>query len=81
MTRWINTRGWLKGYTQDKLKTASSIKPEESSLPKSTVAHVPLKCPRCRSRRVRCYGTVDRPVLYYKCTACGFKFKVLEVEG
>ena len=43
------------------------------------VEYHPLKCRKCKSRRVHCYGA-DRPILYYKCLDCEHKFKVVEKD-
>lgn len=73
MAKWINKKGWLYGYVQPKVN-------ENNVSNKSNVmVHVPLKCPSCRSRSVRCYGA-DKPILYYKCVDCDLKFKVLEKD-
>lgn len=74
MAEWINKKGWLDGYVK------SSNKPKEEEASKSSVVvHVLLKCPICRSRKVRCYGA-DKPILYYKCVDCESKFKVIEKD-
>ncbi len=70
MGKWINKKGWLDGYVKEK----QEAKPQEN-----VTVYIPLKCPSCRSRKVRCYGA-DRPVLYYKCFDCELKFKVIEKE-
>ncbi len=78
MDKWINKKGWLDGYV-DPLKRKQEA-PEELPHPQGNiVVHVPLKCPGCRSRKVRCYGA-DKPILYYKCLVCAVKFKVIEKE-
>ncbi len=74
MDKWINKKGWLNGYV-DPIKQ----KEEVSDHKERVTVHIPLKCPGCRSRKVRCYGA-DKPVLYYKCMDCEFKFKVIEKE-
>jgi len=80
MAKWINAKGWLKGYVSEKDRPAAVDnvidKTEEI---KGTVVRLILRCPRCRSLKLKCYGA-DRPVLYYKCNDCGWKFKVLEVD-
>ena len=54
---------------------------EDTVKPRQNVmVHIPLKCPGCRSRRVRCYGA-DKPILYYRCVDCMVKFKVLEKDN
>jgi len=78
MDKWINKKGWLDGYI-DPIKRKEETLQEPTHGQGNVTVHVPLKCPGCRSRKVRCYGA-DRPVLYYKCTDCMLKFKVIEKE-
>jgi len=80
MTKWINAKGWLKGYVSEKssLDINNDVLNKETET-KATVVRLILRCPRCRSLKLKCYGA-DRPVLYYKCNECGWKFKVLEVD-
>lgn len=80
MSKWINTKGWLKGYVSEKDRpVAANGNISKGQDIKSTVVHIVLRCPRCKSQKLKCYGA-DRPVLYYKCNSCGWKFKVLEVD-
>ena len=74
MAKWINKKGWLDGYVNTFKEKEDAVKPKEN-----VMVHIPLKCPGCRSRKVRCYGA-DKPVLYYKCVDCEFKFKVIEKD-
>ena len=74
MAKWINKKGWLDGYVNP-VKAREEVVKEKSSV----MVHIPLKCPGCRSRKVRCYGA-DKPILYYKCVDCDLKFKVLEKD-
>ncbi len=81
MTKWINTKGWLKGYVSERDRAeASNENVNKEQKPKSTVVRLVLRCPRCKSLKLKCYGA-DRPVLYYKCNSCSWKFKVLEVDN
>jgi transposase-like protein len=77
MDKWINKKGWLNGYV-DPIKQKEKVQ-VEPHLQWNVRVHVPLKCPGCRSRKVRCYGA-DKPILYYKCIDCSFKFKVIEKD-
>jgi transposase-like protein len=80
MAKWINARGWLKGYVSQKEARPVNISQPAANLESgNTVMRLVLRCPRCRSQKVKCYGA-DRPVLYYRCSACKWKFKVLEVD-
>jgi|GEM_PF-5990718 len=74
MTAWIDKKedSWL-----DKpLKRERRMTPVEDH---DVLIHRPLKCRRCKSRSVRCYGA-DKPILYYKCVDCQHKFKVIEKD-
>jgi transposase-like protein len=82
---WIdNKKGWLKGYKPERETVVGVLdepKPVEIKNQKrpgeKVVEHIALKCPYCHSKKVKCYGA-DKPILYYKCTLCKKKFKVLE---
>ena len=74
MAEWINKKGWLDGYVKPVKAKEGDVKGKSN-----VVVHLPLKCPACRSRSVRCYGA-DKPILYYKCVDCELKFKVLEKD-
>jgi transposase-like protein len=83
MAKWINTKGWLKGYVSERQNSPINITQTEADKDinqKSTVVRLVLRCPRCQSLKLKCYGA-DRPVLYYKCNSCKWKFKVLEVDN
>ncbi len=42
------------------------------------VPFIPIRCPKCNSKEVRCY--VSRPpIRYHVCKECGKKFKSVEV--
>lgn len=81
MGKWLKkSPDWLKDYSEPKSKTSITTF-NKSTIPQdniTTIIHIPIQCPKCESRRVRCTGTAARPVLYYKCQDCKFKFKVLE---
>jgi len=80
MSRWINTRGWLRGYVPEKNKrTTNNENLNKYIETKSTLVRLVLRCPKCKSLKLKCYGA-DRPILYYKCNECGWKFKVLEID-
>lgn len=74
MSEWIKKQGWLDGYVKPVKRKDEEVKERGS-----VMVHIPLRCPACRSRKVRCYGA-DKPILYYKCVNCEIKFKVLEKE-
>ena len=60
------------------------VRPVKKKLPVSTgparvrvvIWHV-IKCPKCKSKNVRCYAT-KRPLRYHKCKDCGYSFKSVE---
>lgn len=72
MDKWINKKGWLNGYV-DPVKPKDEVPDSKERV----LVHIPLECPECESRKVRCYGA-DKPILYYKCVDCKHKFKVIE---
>jgi transposase-like protein len=43
------------------------------------VVFIPLRCPKCRSKKVKCYGS-HVPVRYHVCKACGYNFKSIEQD-
>jgi hypothetical protein len=72
-----------KNYLKALIKTASESKLLTKNTPNpGIIISVPIKCPYCKSRKVRCYGA-DKPVLYYRCweIKCRKKFKVIEKES
>lgn len=87
MAKWIGTekKSWLGEHAPQRHNTEQTIVEEEDEqepITSHTVRHIVLRCPKCNSRRVKCYGAVARPVLYYQCLElnCCEKFKVIEVE-
>ncbi len=74
MTTWIDKKedSWLD-KPQKRERRTSTMEDHD------VLIHRPLKCRRCNSRSVRCYGA-DKPVLYYKCVDCQHKFKVIEKD-
>ena len=73
---WIKREGWLKDYVKPKPRPVVSPKPQEEDVERLQV-FTPIICPKCESRNVRSYGA-DKPVLYYRCQKCHYKFKVIE---
>jgi hypothetical protein len=43
------------------------------------VLYRPVKCPKCGTKKVHCYGSYF-PIRYYKCKICKYNFKTKEVE-
>jgi len=69
--RWIKRyKNWLN---QDPVNKKTDPIDEE----KYGVSFIPVRCPQCGSKDVRCY--VSRlPVRYHVCRGCGKKFKSIE---
>jgi hypothetical protein len=78
MAGWVNGKGWLNGYAKE--RSTALEKPKHSD-GEWAITHVPIKCPKCGSRKSKCYGK-DGPVKYCKCMepTCKIKFKAIEVE-
>jgi predicted RNA-binding Zn-ribbon protein involved in translation (DUF1610 family) len=76
MPRWLERReGWLKNVSHsDRLETNEVRKKEEYG-----VKYIPLKCPKCGSKKVKCYATY-LPTRYHTCKSCGHKFKSIEED-
>jgi hypothetical protein len=70
---------WLKQH-KDWLKEETIVKKTEPIDDGDYgVQFIPLRCPQCQSKDVRCY--VSRPpVRYHVCRECGKKFKSVEVN-
>jgi transposase-like protein len=80
MDKWVETSGWLKGYAKTREKSDAVIEQTEALLAENAVqVIIKIKCPRCVSKKIKCYGK-DKPVLYYRCLDCGKKFKVIEKD-
>jgi len=69
--RWIKRyKNWLK---EDAVIEKRDLVDDE----KYGVPFIPIRCPQCQSKDVRCY--VSRPpVRYHACRGCGKKFKSVE---
>ena len=69
--RWIKRyKNWLK---EDAVIEKRDLVDDE----KYGVPFIPIRCPQCQSKDVRCY--VSRPpVRYHVCRGCGKKFKSVE---
>jgi transposase-like protein len=72
--RWLNRhKDWIKKETI--VEKTESVDDDNYG-----VQFIPLRCPQCQSKDVRCY--VSRPpVRYHLCRGCGKKFKSVEVGG
>ncbi len=82
MDKWINKKGWLRGYVKpredEKPKNDEPI--EENQQPKHGVVYHPIRCPKCRSKNHKCYAS-KVPVRYHICRDCGFNFKSTEIDA
>lgn len=78
---WIEKKeGWLGRYKretppQGKYKKKETKKQEIEN--DYIVIYKPIICPRCKSKKQKCYKT-DLPVRYHKCGTCGHNFKSVE---
>ena len=73
--RWLNRHdNWLKKEKTQEQKDQAPV--DDCAY---GVTFIPLRCPKCKSKDVRCY--VSRPpVRYHICRECGKKFKSIERE-
>jgi hypothetical protein len=70
---------WIKKYKNWLEKETAVEKSEQIDNEKYGVPFIPLRCPQCKSKDVRCY--VSRPpVRYHVCRKCKIKFKSVEVD-
>jgi hypothetical protein len=76
--RWLNRqKGWLKEY-----QTETDDRPVGRPVNESQdygVRFVPLRCPKCQSKDVKCYASRP-PVRYHICRNCKYNFKSIEVD-
>ncbi len=72
--RWINRKeNWLNKEAE------SAVDPVVEDDCDYGVPFIPIRCPKCQSKDVRCY--VSRPpVRYHVCRGCGKKFKSVEKD-
>jgi hypothetical protein len=82
MSRWANkTEGWLKRYRPK--KEHDTVKPIGRPIKRDAdygVIFIPLKCPKCRSKNIKCH-TSNPPIRYHVCKDCGHKFKSIEANS
>ena len=81
MSRWIERKtNWLKNDNYDSgFKEKTAGRPENDNEDYG-VRFIPLRCPKCKSKDVRCYSS-HPPVRYHVCRKCGKNFKSVEAEG
>jgi predicted RNA-binding Zn-ribbon protein involved in translation (DUF1610 family) len=77
MGKWIEKKNnWLKNGNGN-----LNRQPDEDNTADDTygVAYIPLRCPRCHSKKVRCYAH-RLPARYHYCLKCGYRFKSIEQD-
>ena len=82
---WVKAKkGWLNEYASGakaKKQKGKSKKEKDTQQEDAQygVVFVPVRCPKCRSKKVRCYSS-SPPVRYHICKKCGMRFKSYERE-
>lgn len=54
------------------------LHPED--LPRYGVTYIPIRCPRCHTKEIKCYSSYPG-IRYYYCKKCRFRFKAIEADG
>ncbi len=84
MGKWINSKpNWLGDLNNTERPSAASEKPFGRPVNDAKdygVRYTPLKCPKCKSKDVKCYSS-HPPVRYHVCNKCRHNFKSLEVDS
>ncbi|MFA5156446.1 MAG: hypothetical protein WC532_03505 [Candidatus Omnitrophota bacterium] len=82
MGRWLERRpNWLNNeYNSENiaLNKKGAGRPENTGSDYA-VKFIPLRCPRCGSKKIRWYVS-NPPVRYHRCKMCGHNFKSIEEE-
>lgn len=80
MGKWLERKSnWLKSNSHDNnFKEKTAGRPENDSEDYG-VRFIPLRCPKCKSKDVRCYSS-HPPIRYHICRKCGYNFKSVEVN-
>jgi predicted Zn-ribbon and HTH transcriptional regulator len=77
MGRWLEKRSnWLRN--NDNFQEDQPQHPEKNDRGYGVV-FIPLRCPKCNSKNVKCYGS-HPPVRYHYCRDCGYNFKSVEKD-
>lgn len=77
MARWLERKpGWLGNKNSN--ENNSIDEPDEGGETYG-VTFIPLRCPKCGSKKVRCYAH-RLPVRYHYCKVCGHRFKSVEKD-
>ena len=72
-TNWLNNKHNRDDDFQEKIVGRPPNDSEDYG-----VKFIPLRCPKCRSKDVRCYSS-HPPIRYHICQKCGYNFKSVEV--
>lgn len=73
--RWLNRKeNWLNKNEDSKPVGRPPNDDEQYG-----VRFIPIKCPKCKSKDVRCYKS-NPPIRYHVCRECGYNFKSVEVD-
>jgi ribosomal protein S27E len=79
MDRWIERKSdWLHYGRSDGVREKSPGRPQNDNADYG-VRFIPIKCPRCKSKDVKCYSS-HPPIRYHLCNKCGHNFKSVEVD-
>jgi len=73
-TNWLNNGHNANDNFQEKIIGRPPNDSEDYG-----VTFIPLRCPKCRSKKIRCYKT-EIPKRYHICYTCGWRFKSIEIE-
>lgn len=69
--RWLNrNKNWIK-------EESSKVVPDIEDNCAYGVPFIPLRCPKCKSKNVKCYSS-HPPIRYHRCRECGCRFKSVE---
>ena len=77
MSKWLEKKSnWLKNDADNRKR-----QPEDNSTDGGGygVVFIPLRCPKCNSKNVKCYGS-HPPIRYHYCRECGYNFKSVEKD-
>jgi DNA-directed RNA polymerase subunit M/transcription elongation factor TFIIS len=83
MGRWLERKpNWLKN---ESYTGSADLKRKNAGRPENTdgdyaVKFIPLRCPRCGSKKIRWYVS-HPPIRYHRCKECGHNFKSIEEQG
>ena len=78
MGKWVDKKNnWLNGYAPKKKRIKVPVEDKDHS--NEGVVFHPIRCPKCKSKNVRCDKTV-LPIRYHICKDCGNRFKSVEAE-